>query len=104
VPATRVLGLERQGWRRQAPEDAGVQSSIERVVGGLTVVVELDPGIAVGDPDGLGDQTLEEIHVHGRSGVDEMPGRQPLAALGAIAASEVIRDLTLIAEPVESGR
>jgi hypothetical protein len=104
VPATRVLGLERQGWRRQAPEDAGVQSRIERVFGGLTVVVELDPGIVVGDPDGLGDQTLEEIHVHGRARTDEMPGRQPFAALGAIAASEVIRDLTTIAGPLASSR
>ncbi|MEU8233358.1 DUF4132 domain-containing protein [Actinoplanes sp. NPDC048967] len=104
VPATRVLGLERRGWRREAPQDAGVQSRIERVAGDLTVVVELDPGIAVGDPDGLGDQTLEDIHVHGRSRLDDRPGRQPFTALGAIAASEVIRDLTIIAEPVAAGR
>ncbi|WP_433731524.1 DUF4132 domain-containing protein [Actinoplanes sp. CA-051413] len=103
VPATRVLGLERRGWRREAPQDAGVQSRIERVAGDLTVVVELDPGIAVGDPDGLGDQTLEDIHVHGRSRLDDRPGRQPFTALGAIAASEVIRDLTIIAEPAGSG-
>ncbi|MGW4945058.1 DUF4132 domain-containing protein, partial [Actinoplanes sp. NPDC004185] len=104
VPATRVLGLERRGWRREAPQDAGVQSRIERVAGDFTVVVELDPGIAVGDPDGLGDQTLENIHVHGRSRLDDRPGRQPFTALGAIAASEVIRDLTMIAEPVAAGR
>lgn len=104
VPTTRVLGLERRGWRRAAPRDAGVQSRIERIVGDLTVVVDLDPGIAVGDPDALADQKLEEIHVHGRSGLDDTQGRQPFAALGAVAASEVIRDLTIISEPAESGR
>ena len=96
IPTPRVLGLERRGWRREAPQDAGVQSRIERILGDLTVVVELDPGIAVGDPDALGDQRLDEIHVHGRSGLDDKQGRQPFAALGAVAASEVIRDLTII--------
>ncbi|MEU8656470.1 DUF4132 domain-containing protein [Actinoplanes philippinensis] len=90
VPSARVLRLERRGWRREAPQDAGVQSRIERVVGGLTVVVEFDPGIPVGEPDLLGDQKLEDIHVHGT------PGRQPFTALGPVAASEVIRDLMLI--------
>ncbi|WP_433796088.1 DUF4132 domain-containing protein [Actinoplanes sp. CA-252034] len=90
VPSTKVLGLERRGWRREAPRDAGVQGRIERIVGGLTVVVELDPGIPVGEPDLLGDQRLEDVHVHGT------PGRQPFTALGQVAASEVIRDLMLI--------
>jgi virulence factor Mce-like protein len=91
VPTTRVLGLEQRGWRRETPQDAGVQSRIERVVAGCTVVVELDPGIAVGDPDGLGDQTLEAVYVHATS------GRQPFAVLGPVGVSEVIRDLRIAA-------
>jgi hypothetical protein len=91
VPTTRLLGLERRGWRREAPQDAGVQSRIERAAGGFTVVVELDPGIPVGEPDALGDQRLADIRVHGAS------GRQPFTALGPVVASEVIRDLTIIA-------
>ncbi|GAA4965350.1 DUF4132 domain-containing protein [Actinoplanes utahensis] len=98
APAGRLLGLERRGWRRTAPEDAGVQNRVERITGGLTVVIELDPGIAVGLPEELGDQKLEDIYVHGQA------GRQPFAALGPVAASEVIRDLTLVTEAGGPGR
>ncbi|WP_430784048.1 DUF4132 domain-containing protein [Actinoplanes sp. G11-F43] len=94
VPAGRLLGLERHGWRREAPQDAGVQNRIERVIGDFTVVVELDPGIAVGLPDELGDQKLTEINVYGRSRLDRAHGTHPFGALGPVAASEVIRDLS----------
>jgi hypothetical protein len=30
VPARKVLGLERFGWTREAPMDAGIQGSISR--------------------------------------------------------------------------
>ncbi|BEL06829.1 hypothetical protein Q0Z83_050200 [Actinoplanes sichuanensis] len=90
VPTTRLLGLERRGWRRDTPEDAGVQNRIERTIAGRTVIVELDPGIPVGIPDELGDQTLTEIQVSTTS------GRQPFTALGPVAVSEVIRDLKTV--------
>ncbi|MEU4163984.1 DUF4132 domain-containing protein [Actinoplanes sp. NPDC026670] len=90
VPTTRVLGLERRGWRRETPQDAGVQNRIERVIAGCTVTVELDPGIPVGLPDGLGDQTLEAVHVQTTA------GRQSFGVLGPIATSEVIRDLKFV--------
>ncbi|MFC4065948.1 DUF4132 domain-containing protein [Actinoplanes subglobosus] len=92
VPTARVLGLERQGWRRESPQDAGVQSRIMRTAGEFTVVVELDPGIAVGVPDPDEAQRLDDIHIDGRA------GRHPFTALGPITASEVIRDLMLVAE------
>jgi hypothetical protein len=93
-----VLGLERRGWRREAPQDAGIQGQIERTVGDRTVAVELDPGIAVGEPDALGDQTLKEVYVHDGSGHrwSSDAERQPLSTLSAAAASEVLRDLTMI--------
>ncbi|MEU7716027.1 hypothetical protein AB0B03_29270, partial [Micromonospora chalcea] len=50
--AGRLLSLERRGWRRGAPQDAGIQSWLEREVpGGRAVVIDLDPGIAVGIVD-----------------------------------------------------
>ncbi|WP_051799355.1 DUF4132 domain-containing protein [Catenuloplanes japonicus] len=98
VPTTRVLSLERRGWRREAPQDAGVQSQIERPLGPLTVVVELDPGIAVGAPDALGDQTLSAIYVHDGTGGRWRggQGRTPFTSLSPVAASEVLRDLTTL--------
>jgi hypothetical protein len=37
------------------------------------------------------------------SRLDDKPGRQPFTALGTVAASEVVRDLTIIAEPAAPG-
>jgi hypothetical protein len=92
APASKVVGLERRGWQRSAPMDAGIQERIEKGVGGLTVVVELEPGIEIGqEPGEREDQTLEAIYVR-----EDAAHRLPLEAVGAVAASEVIRDLGAI--------
>ncbi|MBN6057390.1 DUF4132 domain-containing protein, partial [Nonomuraea sp. RK-328] len=79
VPTGAVIGLERRGWRRGAPQDAGWQGWIERdVPGGGTITIHLDPGIAIGYADYAEEQTLQEIALDG---------------LDPITVSEILRDL-----------
>ncbi|HLU75780.1 MAG TPA: DUF4132 domain-containing protein [Nonomuraea sp.] len=78
VPSRAVLGLERRGWRRGDPQDAGWQGWIEKDVPGGTVTVGLDPGLIVGDPDFAEEQTLTGVALDG---------------LDPITVSEILRDL-----------
>ncbi|GII61525.1 hypothetical protein Skr01_16100 [Sphaerisporangium krabiense] len=79
VPTGKVLGLERRGWRRGSPQDAGIQYWIERdVPGGGTITIGLVPGVAVGYADFADEQTLEGVSLDG---------------LDPITASEILRDL-----------
>ncbi|GIF25653.1 putative DNA-binding WGR domain protein [Actinoplanes tereljensis] len=100
LATTKVLGLERRGWRRDDPMDGGVQGAIELKLGpSLEVTVELDPGIVVGMPTEFPEQKLTGVYLHdgsysvwGRSD----SGLVPLGKLDPVAASEIIRDLTEI--------
>ncbi|MFI1990659.1 DUF4132 domain-containing protein [Actinoplanes sp. NPDC020271] len=100
VPTGKVIGLERRGWQREAPQDAGVQGCIELAVDDkLQVVVDLEPGIAVGAMDIFPEQKLEQVFLWngagGRWGHRSQNG-PALGELDAIIVSEVIRDLTEI--------
>jgi hypothetical protein len=97
VPTTRLLGLERRGWQRGAPQDAGVQGWFERdVPGGRTLVVDIDPGIAVGALDVLPEQRITEVYVDDRDGHRTYQRRESsrLRELDPIVAAEALRDLT----------
>ncbi|GGN89262.1 hypothetical protein GCM10010112_73610 [Actinoplanes lobatus] len=97
VPSTRLLGLERRGWRRGAPQDAGVQGWFQRdVPGGRHLVLEISPGIAVGAVDVLGDQTVTAVFVAPASGYHWRRGDSDdrLSELDPITAAEALRDLT----------
>ncbi|MEU8242817.1 DUF4132 domain-containing protein [Actinoplanes missouriensis] len=97
VPTTTLLGLERRGWHRGAPQDAGVQGWFERdVPGGLTLVVEIDPGIAVGALDVLPEQQITEVYLDDRDGHRGYQRRESsrLTELDPIVAAEALRDLT----------
>ncbi|WP_433724433.1 WGR and DUF4132 domain-containing protein [Actinoplanes sp. CA-051413] len=97
VPTGRVIGLERKGWRRETPQDAGVQGRIELAVGpGQEVVISLEPGIAIGAMDIFPEQTLEMIFVSDGTGGrwNTNQGHVPLGRLDPVTASEIIRDLT----------
>ncbi|BBH63507.1 MolR family transcriptional regulator [Actinoplanes sp. OR16] len=96
VPTTTLLGLERRGWQRGAPQDAGVQGWFERdVPGGLTLVVDIDPGIAVGALDVLPEQRIVEVYVDDRHGHRTYQRRASsrLRELDPIVAAEALRDL-----------
>jgi predicted DNA-binding WGR domain protein len=96
----KLLGLERRGWRREAPQDAGIQGCIEVIIGKrLEFAINLDPGIAVGMLDEFTEQKLTDVFLHDGNGTGwgrGVHGRIPLARLDPITASEIIRDLTEI--------
>ena len=101
VPVGRVLGLSSRGWQRSTPMDGGVQGSIYREVSeNLYVVVDLEPGIAVGYVDALGDQTLRDISL----GTDPEDWRRVagddlrLGILDPVTASELLGDLTRLVD------
>jgi hypothetical protein len=97
VPARTVIGLERLGWARETPQDAGIQGSISRPAGpGRFVVIGLDPGIAVGDPDMFPEMRLDSISVTDRADGYAPRGTRPLlfGELDPVTASEVIAELT----------
>jgi hypothetical protein len=76
-----VLGLERRGWRRDSPQDAGWQASMEREVpGGGLFTIGLEPGVCIGYIEMDSEQTL---HV----------SREDFAGLDPVTASEIMRDL-----------
>jgi hypothetical protein len=98
VPATKLLGMERRGWRREAPQDAGVQGQLELAFdNGMQVIVEFQPGIAIGAVDYFPEQTLHDIwlqqgvsHRWSRNGRNELA----LDRLDPVSVSEILRDLT----------
>ncbi|RZU76653.1 WGR domain-containing protein [Micromonospora kangleipakensis] len=95
VHVGKLLGLERRGWHRTAPEDAGIQGWVERPLpDGGGVVIGLDPGIAVGVVNEFAEQKLEEIWV--RRAQDRYWDRERGASFGEldpVTRSEIIRDL-----------
>jgi hypothetical protein len=99
TPVGKVLALERRGWQRGAPQDAGIQSWIWRPLpGGGSVTVDLDPGISVGYVGEFGGvQRFRAVFISDhREGEDHWSGREypPLGRLDAVTASELLRDLT----------
>lgn len=105
VPTGKVLGLERRGWERGVPQDAGVERWISKqLADNVCLVIALDSGIAVGVVDMFPDQTLETVWLDGRPN-DHHPLRTyPLrfADLDPVTVSELLADLTELTEGVAS--
>jgi hypothetical protein len=89
----RLLGLERRGWRF-GERDGGYRSSVEHdLPDGRTLMVHLQPGIALASPTEHPEQDLADVFIHdGRGWSDEH--RIPFETLDAVIASEILRDLT----------
>ncbi|TDV43558.1 DUF4132 domain-containing protein [Actinophytocola oryzae] len=96
VPSRAVLGLTRRGWQRAAPEDAGVEPWLMRPVpNGHAVVVNLEPGLAVGAVDAVEEQTVQHVWLSGTGRGAWAPSPGPgFGALDPVTASEVLDDLT----------
>ena len=101
IPVGKVVGLERRGWRRAAPADAGVQNYILRPIpGNRALLVPLDPGIPVGYIDAIGDnQKFTEVYLgtdddSWYSRYDPKANHPLFNTLDAVTASEILRDLT----------
>ncbi|MFE9858460.1 DUF4132 domain-containing protein [Streptomyces sp. NPDC005780] len=103
VPTGKVLGLERRGWQRGVPQDAGVERWISKRLGDdCYLVIALDTGIAVGVVDMFPDQTLETIWLDTRP--DDYWRSRGYAlrfgALDAVTVSELLADLAELTEGV----
>ncbi|MFI5839352.1 DUF4132 domain-containing protein [Catenuloplanes sp. NPDC051500] len=96
VPTTKLLGLERRGWRRGETGDGGHQGWFERdLPDDRIMVVVMDPGIAVGAIDYFPEQRLDEVRPQG-AGDSYWSSRKSTIKLGdldEITISEVIREL-----------
>jgi hypothetical protein len=97
VPTTTVLGLERRGWQRGAPQDGGVQVWLWWATpDDRAVVVDLDPGIPIGAVDAFPEQRIASVWVNNGACGTWRPRQltTTFGTLDAVAASEVLRDLT----------
>ncbi|MFI9628507.1 DUF4132 domain-containing protein [Streptomyces sp. NPDC052042] len=105
VPTGKVLGLERHGWERGVPQDAGVERWIsKRLADDRCLVIALDTGIAVGVVDMFPEQTLETVWLDTRP-QDHWPAREyPLrfSGLDPVTVSELLVDLTGLTEDATS--
>lgn len=101
VPTGKVLGLERRGWQRGIPQDAGVERWISKRLGDdRYLVVALDTGIAVGVVEMFPDQILETVWLDERPGDYWCGGDHALrfGELDAVTLSELLVDLTGLTE------
>lgn len=99
VPTAAVLGLERRGWERGAPQDAGVEGWISKRLGeDLYLVVGFYEGIVAGSPEAVPDQRLEAVWLGDRPG-DHWPRgtyNHLFGGLDPVTASEALADLTVL--------
>ena len=103
LPAqTLVFGLEKLGWQRGVPADAGwVGEHSKQFYGAnITAVVNYEEGFSVGYWEGAGDQTVERVFfVPGLYSPQMYPDHKDamrLADVDPIALSEVIGDCELL--------
>lgn len=93
VPTGKVLGLEQRGWRRGAPQDAGVTCWMEKQLpGGRELWLDLDPGLFTGYLSESPEQTLGPATLR-TQGSWRRDGQIPLGELDPIVFSELVRDL-----------
>ncbi|MEW2352950.1 DUF4132 domain-containing protein [Spirillospora sp. NPDC029432] len=78
VPAGDLLGLVRRGWERGAPLDAGIELEFTHPGPGCGVVIDLHPGLPVGEPE---DQIFSRVRLVSTHDLDP------------VAVSEVLTDL-----------
>ncbi|MFF3729348.1 DUF4132 domain-containing protein [Streptomyces sp. NPDC002476] len=105
VPTGKVLGLERRGWERGVPQDAGVERWISKRLGdNRYLVIALDTGIAVGVVDMFPDQTLETVWLDTRPQDHWSRHEHPLrfSGLDPVTVSELLADLTELTEGAAS--
>ena len=100
VPALKVLGLERRGWRRSQPADGGVQAHVLRdLPDGRKIIVDLEPGLWIGAIAECPDQSIREIWVTDATGEEwyyhpPKTGGILLSSMDPVTTSELLRDLT----------
>ncbi|MGW4891533.1 DUF4132 domain-containing protein [Kitasatospora sp. NPDC004240] len=107
VPAGRLLGLQRRGWERGEPQDAGVERWFSRPLGrDRHLVIGLGQGIAVGMIDEFPDQELETVWLDTRP-CDYWSRNEYTLTFGRldpVIVSEVLADLTELTTPADGAK
>jgi hypothetical protein len=97
VATGSVLGLVNRGWERGEAQDAGwVGEFIKQVGEDWQVDLQLDPGTVVGDMSYEPKQKLSTLTLRQRGSYDKS-GLIPFSKCDPILASEVLRDIDLLA-------
>ena len=92
-----VMGLVNRGWERGAAEDGGwVHQFHKPLPGGLQADLDLDPGTVIGDLSYEPKQKLPCISLR-KTRTWDKEGLVTFAALDPILASELLRDIELLA-------
>ncbi|KPC61090.1 hypothetical protein ADL29_26635 [Streptomyces chattanoogensis] len=103
VATGKVLGLEKRGWRRSAPQDGGVQPWISREIpGNRCVVVGLNPGIVVRAPYERPEQAVTHVRISACSDDGRLlpSGAEPrFADIDPVTLSELLTDLIDLTAP-----
>lgn len=97
VPVGKLLALQKRGWERGEPQDAGVERWFSRRLGPERyLVIEISEGIAVGMIGEFPDQTLDTVWLDTQPGDHWSSRTYPLrfADLSPVIVSEVLADLT----------
>jgi hypothetical protein len=85
-----VLGLATRGWQPTGGDSGGWISELARPAGELRVEFRMEPGTIVGNPLHEPRQRIPAVRVGGAS------ARPTFGELGAVQASEVLRDFELL--------
>jgi hypothetical protein len=100
VPSGAVLGLLNRGWRKDHAESGCVSWMVRPLPDGLEALLELDPGLRVGMFDNAQPQALPKLVLR-RADSGWIDGWTPFSQLEAMVASELLRDLDLLAPTPE---
>ncbi len=86
LATTKVLGLERSGWKREASGQGGMVAIFEKTFGDVRARVGVQPGVYLGDPSMHPEQTIEAVLIGRKEAL-------PLGEVPKVPFSEVVRDL-----------
>ncbi|TDD79776.1 DUF4132 domain-containing protein [Actinomadura darangshiensis] len=103
VGVGKVLGLERHGWERGTPQDAGIQDCLTRHLAGRTIVLGVTPGFPVMSPAEWPEQTLGSVWITGSEASDVRRTQATFGELDAVEASELLLALHTLADSAETG-
>ncbi|XVQ11452.1 DUF4132 domain-containing protein [Spirillospora sp. CA-255316] len=98
VGVGKVLGLERQGWERGAPQDAGVQHWLTWDVPGRTIVLDVSPGFPVMSPGEWAEQTLGRVWIAEPGALHSRDSKATFGDLDDVTASELLLTLRTLAD------
>ena len=98
VTSGRLMGLFARGWVRGAVQSGFITHAHKPLDNGGAIALHFAPGLMVGDMDPSAPQTLGSLVWGAASSWGDVPAAQqrPWGELGAVAFSEVVRDLCAV--------